>query len=88
MHTLDWLETHIGSLDDGINLVNRFHWFLSVVEEMGQQRWFVKSGESIIFSADSQEQISAFLYGMSLAYAGIPDPFFDQLVELTKNWME
>jgi len=66
MHTLDWLETHIGSIDEGVNLVNRFHWFLSIIESHGPQRWYVKSGEAVIFSADSQEQIDAFLFSMRL----------------------
>lgn len=88
MQTLDWLESHVGSLEDGIQMCNRFHWFLSIAETEVNKRWFVMSGESIIFSADTREAVDAFLYGMSLAYAGIPDPLFDQLVEATKDWIE
>lgn len=90
MQTLNWLESHIGSIDDGLQLINRFHWFLSIVEadRGNKKRWFVKGGEKVIFSADSREAVDAFLYGMSLAYAGIPDPLFDQLVEATKHWIE
>ena len=87
MQTLDWLETHVGSLNDGIELANRFHWFLStvMVARGGKPYWYVKNGESVIFSADSQEAVNAFLYGMSLAYAGIPDDLFEHLIDETKK---
>jgi hypothetical protein len=90
MQTLNLLDTHVGSIDDGIQLINRFHWFLSVervtVIEGGIPYWYVKGGESVIFSADTREAVDAFLYGMSLAYAVIPPPLFDRLVEATNDF--
>ena len=90
MQTLDWLESHIGSLDDGIQRINRFHWFLSIetvtVFGDGKPYWYVKGGEKVLFSADSREAVDAFIYGMSLAYAVIPDPWFDRLVEATNDF--
>lgn len=88
MQQMKWLETHVGSLEDGVELINKFHWFLTIVEGKSGKQWFVKSGESVIFSADSREAVDAFLYGMALAYSGIPDPLFDRLVEATKHWIE
>lgn len=90
MQTLNWLATHVGSLDDGIQRINRFHWFLSIVQVASSDKetpyWYVKGGEKVIFSADSREAVDAFLYGMSLAYAVIPDPLFDKLVEATNDF--
>jgi hypothetical protein len=86
MQTLNWLETHVGTLEDGIQLINRFHWFLSVVEVKGKPYWVVKAGEKVIFGADTRNAVDAFLYGMSLAYAVIPDSLFDQMVEATKDY--
>jgi hypothetical protein len=88
MQKMHWLESHVGTLEDGIQIINKFHWFLTVVEGKSGKQWFVKSGEEVIFSTDSKSAIDAFLYGMSLAYAGIPDPLFDRLVEETKHWIE
>ncbi len=90
MQTLNWLDTHVGSIDDGIQRINRLHWFLSIEQvtsiEGGMPYWYVKGGEKVIFSADSREAVDAFLYGMSLAYAVIPDPLFDNLVDETNNF--
>ncbi len=88
MQTLNWLESHIGSLDDGIQVLNRYYWFLTVVENKSHTYWYVQSGEKTIFSADSREAVDAFLYGMSLAYNGIPEPLFDELIEKSKAWFE
>ena len=89
MQTLDWLDTHVGSIEDGIELTNRFHWFLSVVKatviEGELPYWYVKGGEKVIFSADSREAVDAFLYGMSLVYSVIPPLLFDKLVEETNE---
>src|SRR5262249_32399826 len=84
---------HVGSLEAGIERINRFHWFMRVVETVGNRdghKWFVVCGESeVIFSADTREAVDAFLYGMSLAYMGIPDDLYDDLVEKTrKEWLE
>jgi len=45
-----------------------------------------KGGEQVIFGADTREAVDAFLYGMALAYAVIPPPLFDQLVEATNDF--
>ncbi len=88
MQQMQWLESHVGTSEEGIELINKFHWFLTVDEGINGKEWFVHSGESTIFTADSKAAVDAFLYGMSLAYAGIPEDLFNQLIEDTKYWLE
>ncbi len=78
------LGTHLESIEKGIELANQFHWFLEVVEIQG--KWFVRSGESVIFGTDNREAVDAFLYGLGLAYAVIPSDLFEYLVKETDNY--
>ena len=85
---LAWLDSHIGNIDDAKDLINRFCWSLEVAQKEGT--WYVTTGDAekhVIFSADSRESVDAFLYGMGLAYAGIPGHLFDQLEKDIKAWI-
>lgn len=75
--TLNWLESHIGTLEDAEYVINAFHWFLNVEEIEGQ--WTIRSGEQVIFSADSRSAVDAFLYGMALSYKGLPPHLYAKL---------
>jgi hypothetical protein len=88
MQTLNWLESHVGSLEEGIELANKFHWFITVVEGTSGEKWFVKSGEIVIFSTHSKDALDAFLYGIGLAYSVIPDDLFDDLCQKTDEDFE
>ena len=80
MQTLDWLESHVGDLDQAIALANQYHWNLTIVEH--DDRCFVKGGEKVLFSSKSKEALQAFLYGMGLAYSVIPDELTTRFREL------
>jgi len=89
MQEMTWLDTHLGSLDDAIKVINDFKWYISVVESNGI--WYVTTGDRekhVIFRADNREAADAFLYGMGLAYSGIPGEFYDQLVKDVNEWFE
>lgn len=81
--TMNWLESHVGSLDAGVKLAKKLHWPLHVEQE--GKTWFVMSAEQVILSSDSQEVVNAFLYGMGLAYAGIPEDLIDNLSNELEN---
>jgi hypothetical protein len=89
VQTLNWLESHVGTLEDGIKELNENHcWNIRLVEN-NQGVWFVIGGESdVIFSADSREGVDAFLYGMSLAVLGIPEEVSAKLSEEMKRWCD
>jgi len=86
---LSWLATHIGSISDGVDVINTFHWDLSI--EVHNEKWYVLTGSeerAVLFWADNRDAVDAFLYGMALAYAGIPSPYFEQLQKDIQTWMD
>jgi hypothetical protein len=86
MQDLMWLDTHIGTIDDAVDLINKLHWDLAISETNGV--WMVTTGgdKTVIFRADNRAALDAFLYGMALAYAGLPSPQFEQLAEEVSKW--
>jgi hypothetical protein len=83
MQTFHWLEKEIGNLAEAQELINAFHWFLNV-EQVGAI-WQVRSGETVIFSADSRENVDAFLYGMALAYKGLEPHLYAKIFGTMSN---
>jgi hypothetical protein len=81
--TMDWLESHIGSLDAGVELARKMYWPLHIERE--DDTWYVMSAEQIILSSNSRVVVDAFIYGMGLAYAGIPKDLLDKLSWELKN---
>ncbi len=88
MQTLNWLETHLESLDEVIKTLNDdFCWGLEIIEGLNG-KWFVKSGESVIFSADNRDAVDAFIYGMGMFIMGVPEPLFTELSKGVKAWCD
>ena len=87
MQELLWLD-HLpeSSIERGVALVNELYWNISVVEGAG--KWCVLGGDKAIFCADSRDAVHAFLFGLSLAYAVLPEPVFVQLREEVRRWVE
>lgn len=87
MQKLNWLESHLGTLDNAIELANDMQWELVILEHDGT--WYVKTGESVIFQSDNKEALEAFVYGMGLAYgAGFPADIFERIKTDMKHWRE
>lgn len=68
---LHYLESHIGSIEQGIELINQLGWNFSTKEVSDST--IVLAGDQPVFASDSQEQVTAFIYGMALAYSIVPD---------------
>ncbi len=83
---MHWLQSHLGTLDDARELAKQFSWKIAVVERDGI--WYVLDGEAKIFSSTDREQIDAFLYGLGLAYASIPEPYHSELKQKLAEWLE
>ena len=75
-----WLSNQIGTVAEAQDLVNAFHWFLTI-EQLGE-KWQVRSGERVIYSGDSREHVEAFLYGMAVAYKGMSPRLYMKLFRM------
>jgi hypothetical protein len=87
MQEMNWLESHIGAIDDAVKVINQFSWEISITQS--DTRWYVSTGSQekhVIFSADTRDAVDSFLYGMALALVGIPSPLFEKLVEDVAEW--
>jgi hypothetical protein len=75
---LSWLD-HLPeeSLEGGIILLNRLLWSIKYGRNQ-DGLWIVQAGHCVIFKADSQEAIEAFLYGMSLSYSVMKPELLDE----------
>lgn len=78
MHKLPWLD-HLpdDNVQGGIDRANRLYW--NITWHAHEARWFVYAGEDLIYTSDARESTEAFLYGLGLAYAVLPDDLFDRL---------
>lgn len=78
MQSLVWLD-HFedGKLENGMVRVNELAWDITVVQNESQ--WFVRGGEKVLLITDSADAVQAFLYGMALSYAVIPENIMDIL---------
>ena len=87
MINMNWLESHIGSIEVCIDLANEMLWNMSVFQGK-DGAWYVKGGEKVIFSAESRESVDAFLYGMGLSYSTIPEDLWNGLkAELKRRFV-
>jgi hypothetical protein len=87
MQTLNRLESDLGSIETAVQMLNQdFCWDINIVEV--QKKLVVKSGDTVIFSCDSNESLEAFLYGMGLSIKGIPEPYFSQLRKVMREWCD
>jgi hypothetical protein len=86
MQEMQWLN-HLpeGTLEGGIALANRLYW--NIVWAEHEHRWYVWSGERLILETDSADAAQAFLYGLGLAYAVLPEGTFERLEYLVKQWV-
>jgi hypothetical protein len=72
-----------GNLEGGIQLANRLDWGLSV--QKAADHWVVLSGDQVLLRTETREALEAFVYGMGLAYAVIPENIFSELEASLKN---
>jgi hypothetical protein len=72
---MQWLDSHVGSIQAGVALINRLGWNIEVRDN--EHKWFVLAGEKVVFAADTQDAVDAFLYGMALAYSILPDSIIE-----------
>lgn len=85
MLNMNWLETHVGSLDNAVESANELYWNMTV--EKSGNKWFVRAGDKGLLVTDSRETLDAFLYGFGLAYSILPEPAFAVIKEEIKKML-
>jgi hypothetical protein len=85
MNDLLMLEKYFpgGNLEGGIDLANRLDWGLSV-RQAGED-YVVSSGDEPILRTESKDALQAFIYGLGLAYAVLPEELFQSLEAAVGN---
>ncbi len=88
MLKMPWLDRLPGKeVEGGIPIINQLYWNISVVSN--EAGWFVMAGgEDVILQTDSPETAQAFLYGLGLAYAVLPEEVFKTLQAEMRRWVE
>ncbi len=71
------------SLERGVDLLNRFQWNIQI-EQQGKE-WTVSAGHKLLIRSDSREPVDAFVYGLALAHALMPEPFATKLETFLKD---
>jgi len=72
-----------GNLEGGIQLANRLDWGLSV--QKAADHWVILGGDQVLLRTETREALEAFVYGMGLAYAVIPENIFCKLEAALDN---
>jgi hypothetical protein len=81
---MDSLETHIGSIERCIELSNGYFWNLVVFE--GSDKNGVSRAEGPPSSLrTTAKRLTPSYYGMGMAYAGIPQHLFQQMIRDSKE---
>jgi hypothetical protein len=74
------------TIEEGLKVLERVYWLIKVKQSKGT--WNVYAGEALIFSTDSQEALSAFLYGLALTYVSMDQSIFESIRNEIKKWIE
>ena len=87
MERFYWLD-HLpdSSIEGGVALANLLYW--NITTDHGKGGWIVRGGEKILLWSESRETVDAFLYGLGLAYAALPEEIFERLRENLKRVVE
>jgi hypothetical protein len=87
MIELKWVEPlPEQSLEGGVKLLNELKWNIEVREVNGL--WVVNAGHVVLLETSSRESVDAFLYGMAIAVAALPERAMAELRKFVKESTE
>jgi hypothetical protein len=72
-----------GTWQGGIKYLNSLSWHLRWNEKDG--RWVLWSGDRLLFSARTEKELEAFILGMTIGLAVLPQNIIDQIKDLTEE---
>lgn len=59
------------SLEGGIEFLNQLSWNLTVRQKL--KNWQLYAGDQILFEAFSEDELEAFIHGMAITLAVLPE---------------
>jgi hypothetical protein len=71
-----WTE-YFSDWQNAVDILNDLAWNLSWKETNGQ--WHLWGGDQKIFVGDTEGEFQAFLCGLALGFAVLPDPVLEQV---------
>jgi len=76
-------KDHLGDWRDAVSVLNDLAWNLSWREHDG--RWYLRSGDQTLFVGETEGEFKAFVCGMALSLAVLPDSILDQIRRIAKE---
>jgi hypothetical protein len=84
MFETDWLQViPDGTWQGGVRFLNTLAWNITWGEEHGQ--WKLWAGDRLLFSANQRSERDAFVLGMTIALAVLPERIIDEIKDLTSE---
>jgi hypothetical protein len=77
-----WVE-YFDDWQNAIDILNDLAWNLSWKEHNG--RWHLWGGDQKIFVSDTEGEFQAFLCGMALSFAVLPDSILEQIRQIANE---
>jgi hypothetical protein len=71
------------SLEAALESLKKLLWNLSW--KCNEGTWSVFAGDRLLFESDTEDAIWAFVYGLSLAYGGLPEPLRRDFEEYSES---
>lgn len=66
-----WTEYLSGDISEAINLLEEF-WIHTTIEQKNG-KWFVWGGDQVMLTCNTQGEAHAFVLGMAINYASLPE---------------
>lgn len=80
----EWLEYIPGKdIQGAISFLNSLDWNISFSETAGQRKVF--GGDRLLFSSEHEKEVEAFIFGMALGLAVLPDEILDRIREIIRD---
>jgi len=84
MYELKWMHNIPSQNFEGaLKFLNELGWNLKIEQRKGH--WLLFAGESAVFKSTAREELEAFVYGLALAYAVMPQSLLRQFREFNES---
>ena len=80
----EWLKRIPGKNFNGaVSFLNSLDWNISIVESDDLRKVF--AGDRLLLSSSNEREVEAFIFGMALGLAVLPEEILDRVREMTRD---